>query len=178
MNRWTLAMLPLAALLIGAAPQKPNKPAKPPSASARLFTTSGQEVGKATIFQRGSILHLVMYVQRQDSGFRALHIHTTGFCTPPDFASAGAHWNPGGKQHGRDNPMGPHAGDISNIRVEPDGVGKIHTDVGPGSLFTGPARLMDKDGAAIVVHELADDFKTDPSGASGKRLVCGVFKRD
>jgi Cu-Zn family superoxide dismutase len=37
---------------------------------------------------------------------------------------------------------------------------------------------MDRDGASLIVHELADDFKTDPSGASGKRLICGVFRRD
>jgi superoxide dismutase, Cu-Zn family len=177
MKAFGYLVLPLAAAaLVGASPAR--KPAKQISASAKLFNAQGVQVGKATIFQRGPRMQLVMYVQKQSSGYKAVHVHTTGLCSPPDFMSAGLHWNPENKKHGRDNPMGPHAGDIENIRVEPDGVGRLHSDMGIGSLFIGKARLIDNDGASLVVHESADDFATDPSGNSGKRVVCGVFARD
>jgi hypothetical protein len=43
-------------------------------------------------------------------------------------------------------------------------------------MLSGPAGLLDADGGALVIHEKADDYKTDPSGNSGKRILCGVFK--
>jgi Cu-Zn family superoxide dismutase len=67
-----------------------------------------------------------MYVQKQVPGFHGLHIHTVGLCTPPEFNAAGAHWNPKQKLHGRDNLKGAHAGDIENIQVEIDGIGRLH----------------------------------------------------
>lgn len=146
-------------------------------ATAALVTSDGKDVGKATINEHGGRLHLTLHVLRQTPGEHGLHIHTTGLCTPPDFASAGGHWNPAGHQHGLQNPMGAHAGDMANLTVGANGVGRAHIDLGPGSLSGGNSPLLDRDGATIVVHETADDMKTDPSGNSGKRLVCGVFKK-
>ena len=146
-------------------------------ATAPLVTTEGKTVGKATINEYGGRLHLTLHVLRQSPGEHGLHIHAIGLCTPPDFSSAGAHWNPTSHQHGAENPMGPHAGDMANLNVGANGVGRAHIDLGPGSLSGGKSPLLDKDGASIVIHETADDMKTDPSGNSGKRLVCGVFKK-
>ncbi len=106
-------------------------------------------------------------------GKLGIHLHSVGRCDGPDFVSAGPHWNPAGHQHGKDNPMGSHAGDLRNIEVL---VG-AHSS---GELFEIPgyklSDLMDSDGAAIVIHEKADDYKTDPSGNSGKRIACGVLE--
>jgi Cu-Zn family superoxide dismutase len=95
----------------------------------------------------------------------------TGKCDPPDFASAGGHWNPTGHQHGMKNPAGPHAGDMPNLDVGSDGRGHLVFTL-PGGTYEG---LMDEDGAAIVVHAKPDDLTTDPSGNSGGRIACGVF---
>lgn len=145
-------------------------------ATAALMTSDGKSVGKARLKEIGGRLHLTLHVSRQTPGEHGLHIHAIGLCTPPDFASAGGHWNPTGHQHGLQNPMGPHAGDMANLIVGANGVGRANIDLGPGSLSEGSTPLLDTDGAAIVIHQTADDMKTDPSGNSGKRLACGVFK--
>ena len=76
------------------------------------------------------------------------------------------------KQHGRDNPMGAHSGDMPNVTANADGKLVIETRL-TGTIF---AQVLDTDGASVVIHEKPDDYKTDPSGNSGKRLICGVFK--
>ena len=168
----------MAAALASAPALAATKYVPNPSATAPLFTTQGVKVGSAQIIEYGKHLHLVMWVQKQVSGNHGLHIHSIGLCTPPDFAAAGPHWNPGKKMHGIDNPMGAHAGDMPNLLVDPKGVARLHLDLGEGSLQGGKTPLLDADGASIILHEAPDDLKTDPSGGSGKRLVCGVFHLD
>ena len=109
-------------------------------------------------------------------GAHAFHIHEVGKCEPP-FESAGKHFNPTGKQHGKDNPAGPHGGDLPNIEVPSTGRVKIDVTVKDVSLDGGRAGLLDADGAALVVHEGVDDHKSDPAGNSGKPLACGVIRR-
>lgn len=106
-------------------------------------------------------------------GEHALHIHQVAKCEPP-FASAGPHFNPEAKKHGLQNPEGPHAGDMPNIKVAPDGTAKgsvtnkgVSLGAGANSLFTGG-------GTAIVIHAAADDLKTDPTGNAGDRIACGT----
>jgi Cu-Zn family superoxide dismutase len=101
-----------------------------------------------------------------------MHIHEAGRCEGPDFKSAGAHWNPGGKQHGRLNPAGEHAGDLGNIQVEADG--SIKMDYLPDPAGNVP-NALDADGASLVIHAQRDDEQTDPSGNSGARIACAVL---
>jgi Cu-Zn family superoxide dismutase len=112
-------------------------------------------------------------------GIHGIHVHAVGRCEPPDFASAGPHWNPEGKKHGLSNPQGPHAGDLPNVDVAADGVlGQAVTLA--NATLTGPAGdprvLLDADGAALVIHAQADDNMTDPSGNSGARIACAVIQ--
>src|SRR3546814_9422511 len=102
-----------------------------------------------------------------------MHIHSIGQCTPPDFASAGPHWNPTGGQHGPDNPMGAHHGDLPNLAVETGEIvrASIHLVGTPLAVDHG---VLDADGAAFVIHAGPDDMKTDPSGNSVGRVACGV----
>ena len=109
-------------------------------------------------------------------GAHGVHLHTTGSCTAPDFASAGAHLNPGGHQHGTSNPAGPHLGDLPNITVGSAGTGTVSATLS-GTREDVLARLFDADGTAVVVHANADDYRTDPSGNSGGRIACGVLTR-
>src|SRR3546814_9910017 len=78
-------------------------------------------------------------------------IHTVGQCTPPDFASAGAHWNPTHAQHGRDNPMGAHHGDLPNLVVEAGEIGRASIQL-VGTPLAGDHGVLDADGAAFVIH--------------------------
>jgi Cu-Zn family superoxide dismutase len=110
-------------------------------------------------------------------GLHGFHIHAVGKCDPPDFSSAGQHFNPTGKQHGALNPAGSHAGDLPNLNVGPDGVGRLETTTEQITLGTGPTSVWDADGSALVLHAAPDDFKTDPTGNAGARIACGVITK-
>ena len=106
-----------------------------------------------------------------------MHIHETGACTPPDFTSAGGHFNPASKRHGLLNPEGPHAGDLPNLLVREDGSADTTLTVSPSLLTEGPGSMIGPQKRALVIHADPDDQKTDPSGNSGARVVCGVIER-
>jgi Cu-Zn family superoxide dismutase len=110
------------------------------------------------------------------SGTYAAHVHTTGACNPPDFTSAGPHWNPTGAQHGKDNPAGMHKGDLPNLIVGANGRGSLEFVIAATTLTGGPDALLDADGAALVVHAQADDYRSDPAGNAGARIACGVLR--
>jgi superoxide dismutase, Cu-Zn family len=150
------------------------------SVFARLMAVKDGQlapVGQAQIVGLPGSLKLYVDVEKgylpATGGPYGMHVHAVGRCDLPDFASAGPHWNPAGKQHGQDNPAGAHAGDLPNINFRFGVANSASADIAGMSL----AELMDADGAAIVIHEKADDYKTDPSGNSGKRIICGVFEK-
>jgi Cu-Zn family superoxide dismutase len=81
------------------------------------------------------------------------------------------------KQHGKDNPMGSHAGDMANFTVGPKGTAKV-TVVNPAvTLGDGPNSLFTNGGTAMMIHAKADDYKTDPAGNAGDRIACGVVTK-
>ncbi|MHA3795190.1 superoxide dismutase family protein [Sphingomonas sp. YL-JM2C] len=147
-------------------------------AMADLIDGQGQTKGKATIRQGKDGIEVDVKAVGLPAGVHAVHVHTTGTCTGPDFTSAGGHWNPEKKQHGHDNPAGAHMGDMPNMTVGADGTGELRTVIKGGMLTGGAAPLLDADGAAVVVHAAADDYKTDPTGNAGGRLACGVIKAE
>ncbi|MBO9711275.1 superoxide dismutase family protein [Sphingomonas sp.] len=140
-------------------------------AEAVLHTADGAEAGRAVAQEKDGALLVTVEVKGLPAGVHGVHIHTTGKCEAPGFTTAGGHWNPGAKQHGMDNPMGMHAGDLPNLTVKADGTGKLSFTVHGGSY----EQLLDEDGAAFVVHGGPDDLKSDPAGNSGPRIACGVF---
>lgn len=144
--------------------------ATPTRAVATLRTADGTNAGTVTLLPAGEGMRLAVQVKGLSAGEHGIHIHTTGKCEGPRFESAGAHWNPAGKQHGLENPEGSHAGDLANLTVGADGSGIVNT-----TLTGSTADLLDADGAALVIHAKPDDQKTDPSGDSGDRIACGVL---
>ena len=162
--------------LIGCADNPPveGADAAPPptrSATATLHLADGTEAGRATVRETPGGLHVMLDVHGLRPGVHGAHLHTIGRCDPPDFASAGGHWNPTGMKHGSMNPQGPHEGDLPNLTVAADGRGALSADIA-GARFDS---LIDADGAVMVVHADPDDLKTDPAGNSGGRIACGVL---
>jgi len=108
-------------------------------------------------------------------GLHAVHIHSARKCEAPGFTSAGGHFNPLNMKHDLRNTDGPHAGDLPDLYVNKDGVGRYEVLVHSISLGAGKLSVLNTDGKAIVVHAASDDNITDPSGKFGDRISCGVI---
>ena len=143
-----------------------------------LKTSSGEDAGTAT-FQQGKKGELTIKVSLNGLpiGEHAVHIHQKPLCDAPDFKSAGAHFNPDNKQHGTQNPMGHHNGDLpQNITIGEGHVGQATFKVNYLSLDpSSPNSILANGGTSIMVHEKPDDMKTDPTGNAGNRIACGVI---
>lgn len=139
---------------------------------ANLIQSNGEPAGTARLIAVDGKVSLSLALAGLPPGTHGFHLHTTGTCTGPDFKSAGAHLNPHGKQHGAENPAGAHLGDLPNLVVGSDGgiTLSIPLNGTRGELMSA---LFDADGTAIVIHDKADDYKTDPTGNSGDRIACG-----
>jgi Cu-Zn family superoxide dismutase len=147
------------------------------SANAVLVDPDGKEIGNVALSQLAQGVRIFAEAADLPPGVHAFHIHETGECQPPDFESAGGHYNPTGEQHGWDNPEGHHAGDLPNVHVQDDGVLAVEYFTDSVTLGEGDATLFDDDGSAIVMHEGADDYQTDPAGDAGSRIACGVIAK-
>lgn len=148
----------------------------PPVLNADLRDAQGRSRGRATVEQAGDSLRVRIEAMGMSPGSYGTHLHAVGRCDPPAFTSAGPHWNPTGQMHGKDNPKGMHKGDLPNLMVGADGRGSFEYTI-PDAGLSGmlPNRIIDADGAAVVIHAKPDDYRTDPSGNSGDRIACGVL---
>jgi superoxide dismutase, Cu-Zn family len=148
----------------------------PPVLNADLRDREGRSRGRATVEQSGDSLRVRIEATAMSPGSYGTHLHTVGRCDPPAFTTAGPHWNPTGQMHGKDNPKGMHKGDLPNLMVGADGRGSFEYTI-PNAGLSGmlPNRIIDADGAAVVIHAKPDDQRTDPSGNSGDRIACGVL---
>ena len=130
-----------------------------------LKDAQGKSVGDVVLWDQGTGVALQLKLHDLSPGVHAIHFHQVPKCEGPDFKSAGGHFNPEKKKHGFDNPEGHHAGDMKNFTVDAQGKASARLEDTDVTLKDGPHSLL-TDGAAIVVHAKADDYKTDPAGNS------------
>jgi superoxide dismutase, Cu-Zn family len=145
------------------------------TATAELKSADGKDVGKVTLTQTRSGVRLQLALNGLPPGEHAFHVHAVGKCEPP-FTSAGPHFNPEQKKHGKDNPEGHHAGDMDNITVPASGKANLTVVDKDITLEKGkPNSVFQDAGTALVIHAGKDDYKSDPAGNAGDRIACGVI---
>ncbi|WP_258171288.1 superoxide dismutase family protein [Paenibacillus sp. R14(2021)] len=173
----------ICTLLLGLSLQSPalalakDHHANEPVVNVKLMNTKGETIGSATLTQKQDAVVLHVEASKLTPGEHGIHFHETGKCDAPDFKTAGAHFNPAVKQHGFNNPKGFHAGDLPNLKVDAGGSVKADFETRVVTLMPGkPNSLLKTGGVALVIHDKADDYVTDPSGNSGDRIACGVIQ--
>lgn len=149
-----------------------------PHADVELKDRLGYVVGTARLQELRTGVMVRLQVGGLPQGRHGTHIHERSTCAPPDFLSAGEHFDHSGVGHDHLDPRGHHAGDLPNLDVGPDGKGSLDALI-PGVNLTGddPHSLYRDGGTSLVVHEHSDDLRSEPGGHAGIRIACGAIRR-
>lgn len=183
----TLSIGALALLAVGCAPKEAETPAPPAAepaavesapapavAYARLTPREGLEIsGSVSFTEHEGGVAIAVHIEGAPPGPHGLHVHEVGDCSAPDFTSAGGHFNPAGVPHGGPDDAERHAGDLGNVEVGEGGMVHLELDSELLTVSAGPSSVV---GLAVILHEKADDLVSQPTGAAGGRLACGVVE--
>lgn len=176
MRRIILVLGACASLLAGGVSAQQQAPGDK-GVVVNLKNVQGENIGTAVLSPAAQGVEIKLDVRNLLPGEHAIHVHQVPKCDPPDFKSAGGHFNPDGKHHGLQNPDGPHAGDIPNFTVGADGTAQMMVIAPNVTLGTDSRSVFSNGGTALVIHAKADDGKTDPAGNAGDRIACGVITK-
>ncbi len=140
---------------------------------ARLVGEAGNRIGDVIIFQGIDSVVIELSARDLSPGDHGMHLHSVGDCSDTaSFQLASGHIAGVDGPHGALHPGGSHDGDLPNLHVNSDGTARV--DILTQRVTV--ADLADRDGAALIIHALPDDYQTQPGGETGKRIACAAFK--
>jgi Cu-Zn family superoxide dismutase len=129
-------------------------------------------MGEVTFTEKEGMVYMKASFSGLTEGSHAIHIHQTADCSAADGTSTGGHWNPTGEPHGKwGESTGYHKGDIGNFEADAEGNAEVSFETNEWCLGCEDSN-MDLMGKAVIVHQGADDFTSQPSGAAGSRISC------
>lgn len=153
--------------------EPPMEIAEPKTAAAQLKGVDGTELGMVTFTGQNGSIQVVAHLEGLEPGQHGFHIHETGDCSAEDFSTAGGHFDPTGVDHGCPGDEVHHAGDLGNVEITEAGTGDLDVISSMITLGAGPSSIL---GKAVIVHGGEDDCTSQPSGAAGPRVACGVIE--
>ncbi len=181
MNKKVLLIVALISAVVGLGYLYQSVPERSEIRTVVMTGQSGEAMGEIKLSEtKAGVLLSLDLKGLTPNGEHAIHVHETGKCEAP-FKSAGGHYNPTDHAHGMKHPKGHHAGDMPNLKPENDGT--IETQILNrkitlgGNMVGERASVFDGDGSAIIIHAGADDHMSQPSGAAGDRIACGVVEQ-
>ncbi len=177
-SRWFFLtiLVALSLGLISCAEQK-EKASSPEEMTARkavaqMQATEGNSAtGTVTFTETANGMHVVAEFQNVPQGEHGFHIHEFGDCSSGDGKSAGGHFNPDGYDHAGPDAQMRHVGDLGNISADASGVARKDF-VDAILTFDGDHSILNK---GVILHAAPDDLTSQPTGAAGARISCGVI---
>jgi superoxide dismutase, Cu-Zn family len=171
---WLVALILLSLTTVTARAQTPGeKSSAPLKAVAMLHPTGGNKVsGKVTFTEVADGVQIKAEITGLTPGNHGFHVHEFGDCSAADANSAGAHFNPTKQPHAGPDANARHVGDMGNIEADASGNAKLDYVDHHISLTNDQRSVI---GRSVIVHEKADDLKSQPTGDAGGRVACGVI---
>ena len=130
--------------------------------------------GTASFSEKNGTLTFIAKLAGLKPGIHAIHIHEKSDCSAADGSSAGGHWNPTFKKHGKLSQGESHKGDIGNFNADGKGNGTITLSTDEWCIGCGDATkdILEK---GLIVHQGADDYISQPTGNAGTRVACSAI---
>jgi len=170
MKKFILLSLVGSALFIGCKPQ--NKSADTKKINIAFEAKSNSSVaGTASFIEKNGTVTFEAKLSGLKPGVHAIHIHEKSDCSAADGSSAGGHWNPTFKKHGKWGVGEYHKGDIGNFTADEKGNGSIKLTTDEWCIGCAD-QTKDILGKGLIVHDGTDDFTSQPAGNAGARVAC------
>ena len=173
MKKIVLSILAITALLVNC---KSNSNASDSKKLELAFESKSNSsvTGSASFIEKNGKVTFVAKIAGLKPGEHAIHIHEKSDCSAADASSAGGHWNPTFKKHGKWGDTECHKGDIGNFIADANGNGSItfKTDQWCIGCEDETKNILNK---GLIVHKGADDFTSQPAGNAGARQACSAI---
>jgi superoxide dismutase, Cu-Zn family len=130
--------------------------------------------GTANFSEKNGIVTLTAKMSGLSPGEHAIHIHEKSDCSAADGSSAGGHWNPTFKKHGKWGDAEHHKGDIGNFTADANGNGTVKFATSEWCIGC-EDQTKNIIGHGLIVHKATDDFTSQPAGNAGARQACSAI---